>query len=984
MSDWNEINREILDRLDLLSEFQAVGVDVVGKENSKGWMSCRAYKRDDRDPSAGVNIGASHPQRGRYKEFVGDGRNMSFFEFMAMAGASGHEDGWEGVRNEYAKKLGIKLPKKKSGQDSSLVFTEYNHDLVASWCLQHKQGINPYAVKAVGARLASHYGRYNVIALPVYGEHVFDDSPSGWVLYSLSGGPLPIFQGKDREPIWKKMKSTQGSSSGWMGAYGLSIIESAKYVWTPEGPSDMMAIQSTVPKSEIRSHAVLANSGGTMEILADWMLKLLSGKIAIVPLDCDVPGVRGAMRRAKQICEVASETYLYRPPFRLVKKHGPDIRDYVSGLIRPCAACRGTGNSSGIHDKIPENIDEHYSPVELGDCTSCGGNGIAKDESLAMPLPTFEDMLVSALSNPYVADGEPEIGELSSDADVWKTICDDLGIIVVERLSTRDFLVWSKTHRDYFEVDTAHLKFVDLLAICGHHVHQKVHLGVDNIPGMYKIHEVADAIATVGGYCQTQGSSKGRGCWSGYDSKDPMHKSIVLVGAREAAVFNGKGKIEMHDTPFVSGLTINIGNDEHWFDHSKLDHYLERSADYDWCRDQVDKLIELCEKWYWKQKSAAAIAAGLVLATWVQTIWRWRPLVSIVGASDSGKSSFFKMLENIYGGLALLSSKSNDVGLRQAIGNQACVVLCDEFESDQYRRRILEFFRTSSQGSQILRGSTNQRGVRFGLRHICWVAAVEVGMDREPDKNRFISLELGRPPAGKRGTLSLPSISELNDFGQRLLAVSIRHIWRAMEYASELQTCVFPGVHGRMVESLAVPVGMLASTSGVDVQTAKVGLFPEIISGFQIEDERGLLDESGLMHTILSSQVDLGRGDRVTVSQALSATPDEFVRYSDAMERAGVSKTKAPGRLSPSPVICKTGKETVRALFIAHETCKRFLMKGTPWEYQALDQILKRLPGAEKSRRRIAGHLAHGVLIPLDYVESEFMGERDESHPQLF
>ncbi len=55
--DWAETKRSILAQLDIAAEFQALGVTFTGSEaNAKGWRTCRAFGREDKNPSAAVNV----------------------------------------------------------------------------------------------------------------------------------------------------------------------------------------------------------------------------------------------------------------------------------------------------------------------------------------------------------------------------------------------------------------------------------------------------------------------------------------------------------------------------------------------------------------------------------------------------------------------------------------------------------------------------------------------------------------------------------------------------------------------------------------------------------------------------------------------------------------------------------------------------------------------------------------------------------------
>src|SRR5262249_25141611 len=158
---------------------------------------------------------------------------------------------------------------------------------------------------------------------------------------------------------------------------------------------------------------------------------------------------------------------------------------------------------------------------------------------------------------------------------------------------------------------------------------------------------------------------------------------------------------------------------------------------------------------------------GLVLATWIQTLWPWRPQVSITGASRAGKSTLFDTVSGLFGKLTLASSGSTAAGIRQATKSSAKVIFVDEFEAKKHRAEVLEMLRSSGGGTPTLRGTTKHRSLGFKLRHIVWVAGIESGLRRDRDRTRFIGLELVKLPPDQHGGLEIPSEFELADLGQR-------------------------------------------------------------------------------------------------------------------------------------------------------------------------------------------------------------------------
>ena len=110
MSDkWKEATQQVLLALDLKAEYAALGLRLAGdKPRQTGWLPAHAMGREDRTPSAEINIGDG-PARGRYRDFGnGTTESLSLFDFAALYGPAAD---WKEARNHYAKKAGIKLPR---------------------------------------------------------------------------------------------------------------------------------------------------------------------------------------------------------------------------------------------------------------------------------------------------------------------------------------------------------------------------------------------------------------------------------------------------------------------------------------------------------------------------------------------------------------------------------------------------------------------------------------------------------------------------------------------------------------------------------------------------------------------------------------------------------------------------------------------------------------------------------------------------------
>ena len=293
-----------------------------------------------------------------------------------------------------------------------------------------------------------------------------------------------------------------------------------------------------------------------------------------------------------------------------------------------------------------------------------------------------------------------------------------------------------------------------------------------------------------------------------------------------------------------------------------------------------------------------------------------------------------------------MSSKSTEAGIRQRVRHSGGVILCDEFEADKHREKILELFRTSSRGGKVLRGTAGQSGEHFGLRHIVWVAAIEVGLHNEPDRNRFIEFDLQPPTKEMAGKLTLPPPKKLRALGQKTLAIAIRYAKAAEAIATLFREEESRNSDVRVVESYSVPAGILSAVYGLSHEAA-VHTLTEMVGSSDREDK--ISTEEELIADIYGSVVNIGRGESLTVGQILEKQSYRSIHAAD-LERSGLTVVKRDDR---------------DYLFISSRAVRKNLLRGTEWQNRQINKILARVKGAEKLRLHIAGAYPHGVIIPM-------------------
>ena len=550
-----------------------------------------------------------------------------------------------------------------------------------------------------------------------------------------------------------------------------------------------------------------------------------------------------------------------------------------------------------------------------------------------------------------------------------KDVCKAIGIDVLGELPNGRVLVYSLHHKKCDELrDVDRLKYPRLLRLCGPAAKEKVHGGHGDVPGMHRMGEVREAIEMLAGYHQLSPQDLiGDGCWRGVDENGKESDDVVIVSGNQAMRWNCSGELHLIPGARHGGLVMDLGARKGPIDVEAAKLLLEK-FDPEFGQRAIKDATELFGRWRWRdQETNPQVVTGALMATLVQTCWRWRPHVAITGKTNSGKSFLFEALRLLLGPMAVKFGQYSAAGVRQNVGRSAKAIFLDEFERSQHRASVLEMMRASSRGDELIWGSANQSGKRYTFRHIFWVAAIEAGITRAPDRNRFIELELLAAEDGEFGKLRLPSYDEARDLGRRLLVTAIHSAIEASDLAVKLKELRVEDVDPRIVESYAVVASILSVGSGgqIDAENALRTILANVERGCRISDEDDLLE------SVLSAPIRMSGGREKTVAEIVREDSD-WDAY-QAMERCGVAIVNS----SPGPRQHSGGD---KSLFFDAEVILQRILTRTGWADKDIRKILMRVDGASAGRRRISGRLARGVLIPMELIRSEFLGEGTLEH----
>ena len=682
--DWESISRDIISTVDVLSVYQEVGVEITGREpNREGWIECRAFGRDDHTPSAAINIGVGQ-SRGRYKDFASND-SFGLFDFLAQYG--GYVD-WKAARAAMAEKAGIQVGRHSSdGPLGDVYMEDWNTILVSHWCSK-KNGVTPRSLKECGGYMGAWPKKkrtHPVVGLPVFDENL---RVCGTIVWNRTGGTMPVYQGAGIPPRQVKVKTLTGSVSGFMGPDNLRKLAAAKYVWKVEGPTDMLALWARIPDSLRHEHIVITNSGGCSEIPLDKFVKLLTGKKVMVCHDADEPGQFGAERWAQKIAEYAAETRNVRLPYEIAEKQGRDLRDWLTtegngyGKLLELAALTPLTQRSAppppraipgqrapftpptdVIDAILNDMDREEPDDSNDDREQEAAVQRHDDVQPTTTTQSTEAPLVVEYSSIIIEPPPraiPEVAESVIEASVTNTqatdvrssspdeiardedICRRLQLDVLGEINNGKIKVFSSYHRKSEIIpDLNRLSYEKILQLCGPPAREVINRTKEYIIGQYTVDQVREAIGMLAGYRRIKDESeRGVGVWQGKSIVGEKTDTVILVGAGEAARLNGKPLLTKITTPRADGLLLDLSSSHHWYDHANLNSLVKRAySDKEWVKSRIDAAIEIFSRWLWKNQEVDPLTmTGLVLASWIQTLWEWRPLVAVTGSSNSGKA----------------------------------------------------------------------------------------------------------------------------------------------------------------------------------------------------------------------------------------------------------------------------------------------------------------------------------------------------------
>lgn len=742
-----------------------------------------------------------------------------------------------------------------------------------------------------------------VVAFPCW-MNPAASKPSNWVI--MGALAHEIWHRENGRDV-KVRKKTLAKGWGLMG--DVAGMTAADLVWKCEGPTDCAAFLSHL------SDVCVTNIHGAGES-PDPMIPLFVGKTVNLVHDPDEAGQKGAAKWIEALRRAGCSVRNVRLPDEY------DLRKYLIEF--------GSASLRMLADNA-----ELLGPLEGA-------------QAEASQVPPSDPLADSSYDRRLVPD---DCIEILTRLQLEVVCQDDEGQVTVYSRATGLVRTIRNIER---------LQLANLLTFGGLPCYRQVTEGMDEDVDKISIRDVRKAIGIAASSKQVAGKVelRGHGIYA-------THGDVVLCNGKYLSIYTQAGQWVKTERPFHRDLVFGFSGEQHnWYDHDGLGELIALAKDPSWCAKWIKQLESIIDRWsFGNAKTDPLLMAGLVLSTFVQQIWHWRPQVSIRGQSNSGKSALFEFLfggestVGVFNGMAVKVSLSSAAGIRQKIKLDSVILGVDEFDQLKRPQDILNLMRTAGRGEKLVMGSTSQKHVEYGLTNICWLAGIFVSLDSEADQNRFLEFDLRKPREPKRSNFRQPTVDEIKALQGPLAAIAITHAANAAEVArASYMTAKETEKHlnDRIVESLSIPASILTLAAGGS--TPDVCRLIEAFSEPIRRDVEVISNHDDLLLEILRLTIDIGAGSKVSVAQAL-CDPKYVAHKSQVETQVGVTRRDDD-----------RGAEWL----IVHPASVLKKLKAAEKDHLmsigSIRQVLLRIDGAIKYRSQISRTQLNCVWIPWSYI----------------
>ncbi|MGL6195484.1 MAG: hypothetical protein ACRC2T_11755 [Thermoguttaceae bacterium] len=459
-----------------------------------------------------------------------------------------------------------------------------------------------------------------------------------------------------------------------------------------------------------------------------------------------------------------------------------------------------------------------------------------------------------------------------------------------------------------------------------------------------------------------------------------IKNQIVLVNGPESFLCNPtENTLTPIDKPIIDNTLINKGSTK-WINNAPE---LYASLDNSKARQIMTGLVMYVRgNRNWGHPQDPELIAALILATYIQGGLNWRPMVGIVGATESGKTYLLRRIKKLLGQLAEILETPTEAGLRQKMTTNLLPLIVDEFDSCLNAEGILKLCRSAGHAGTVVKGTQNHKPQEFHVRHLLWLGGIHLSMKYAQDYNRFIRINLP--------SLTVAEADQEPDFEDHLINYLPLLAIKILDKANQLYTdlCQRHTSHSssRMIANFAIPAAVYAVA--MNMQTATCEDAQAVLNNFlenrTMPEAISTKTHDDLLEDILLSKVEVNTSlYNDTVKKKFINECLNTIIAGNALPsvQAGTKVNRDRRIITPEEeALSEIGIRIVHSndecyLFLVPKILLKEILQNSKWKKVELDTILKNIPGAYSSQQRLPGTRTYGIMVPMDYIRERLIDD---------